>query len=342
MAARMLLKSLRHCKARSQVKAPGSGAGCVTSFSTCSQALHKGIASRHPRGKADLGKTIKIGNRLVGDGKPCFVIAQLGVNHNGDIDLAQKLIAGAALSNCDAVKLQKRTVDVVYSPAELNRPLASPFGLNYRDLHEGLELGQAEYEQIAEHCRKHSILWFASAWDIKSVDFLAQFNPPCYKIASPCLTNDQLLKHHRQYHRPILLSTGMSTMEEIDHAVELLGTENLLLMHCNSSYPARPEELNLRMIQTLKDRYKVPVGYSGHEVGWSTTIAAVALGACCVERHITSDRHLWGREQADALTMPDLCQLVRDICTVEMAQGDGVKRIYDSERPMRKSSRRVG
>ena len=287
-------------------------------------------------------KTIKIGDRLVGEGKPCFVIAELGINHNGDIDLARKLISGAALSSCDAVKLQKRTVDVVYSPAQLERPIASPFGSSYRELLQGLELDQAEYQCIAEHCQKHSILWFASAWDPASVDFLAQFDPPCYKIASPCLTDDLLLKHHRQYNRPILLSTGMSTLQEIDHAVDVLGTDNLLLMHCNSSYPAKPEELNLRMIQTLKERYQVPVGYSGHELGWSTTIAAVAMGACCVERHITSDRYLWGSEQANALEITELCQLVREICRVEMARGDGVKRVYDSERPLCETLRRVG
>lgn len=289
-----------------------------------------------------MGKTIKIGDRLVGEGKPCFVIAELGINHNGDIDLARKLISSAALSNCDAVKLQKRTVDVVYSPGQLESPVASPFGSTLGELQRGLELDQAEYQQIAEHCQNHSILWFASAWDLESVDFLAQFDPPCYKVASPCLTDDLLLKHHRQYSRPILLSTGMSTLKEIDHAVEVLGTDNLLLMHCNSSYPAKPEELNLRMIQTLKDRYRVPVGYSGHERGWSTTIAAVAMGACCVERHITSDRYLWGCEQANALEMSDLCQLVRDICTVEVAQGDGLKRVYDSERPLLEALRRRG
>lgn len=285
---------------------------------------------------------VKIGNVLVGDGQPCFIVAEIGINHNGDIEIAKKLISAAMLAGCDAVKFQKRTIDVVYTPEELARPRESPFGTTNGDLKCGLEFGLEEYKVIDEYCRMSNIIWYASCWDEESVDFIAQFNPVCYKIASPCLTDDNLLRHHRRYKRPIILSTGMSRLEQIDHAVEVLGTENLILMHCNSTYPGKVEELNLKVIQTLKERYKVAVGYSGHEIGLSTSVAAAVLGAGMVERHITLDRAMWGSDQAASVEPHGFARLVRDIHVIEKAMGDGIKRVYESEITIMKKLRRVG
>ena len=289
-----------------------------------------------------MGQTIQIGDRFVGEGQPCFIIAEIGINHNGDLDVVRKLITGAETAGCNAVKFQKRTIEVVYTPEDLARPRENPFGSTNGDLKHGLEFGPEQYQIIDAYCKAHNILWFASAWDEGSVDFLEKFNPPCYKIASASLTDDNLLKHHRQYNRPIIASTGMSTLEEIDHAVDVLGTDNLILMHCTSTYPAKPEELNLRAIQALKERYSVPVGYSGHETGLATTAAAVAIGACAIERHITLDRNLWGSDQSASIEMSELLQLVQDVRAIETAQGDGVKKVYDSELPIREKLRRVG
>ena len=237
---------------------------------------------------------------------------------------------------------KKRTVEVVYTPEELARPRENPFGHTNGALKHGLEFGYEQYQTIDEYCKWQEILWFASAWDEASVDFLEQFKPPCYKIGSASLTDDNLLKHHRRYNRPIILSTGMSTTEQIDRAVEILGTENLILMHCTSTYPSKIEELNLRAIQSLKERYGVPVGYSGHEVGLSTSVAAVALGACMIERHITLDRRMWGSDQSASLESQELIALVKEIHAVETAMGDGIKRVYESEIPIMKKLRRVG
>lgn len=284
---------------------------------------------------------VKIGDQWVGDGEPCFVAAEIGINHNGDLGIAQKLISAAVLSGCQAVKFQKRTIDIVYTSEELARPRESPFGTTNGDLKRGLELGFDQYEAIDRFCKQQGIQWFASCWDEASVDFIEQFAPPCYKIASASLTDDNLLRHHRQYGRPIILSTGMSTLKQIDHAVDVLGTDDLILLHCTSTYPSQPEELNLRAIPALKERYGVPVGYSGHEVGLQTTYAAVVLGACFVERHITLDRAIWGSDQAASVEPHGFIRLVRDIRVIERALGDGVKRVYDSEVPIMNKLRRV-
>ena len=191
-----------------------------------------------------------------------MIVAEIGINHNGDLNIAKKLISAAVLANANAVKFQKRTIDVVYSSEELAKPRESPFGNTNGDLKRGLEFGVGEYRAIDLYCREHSIIWFASAWDEASVDFLEQFEPPCYKIASASLTDDGLLRHHRSTGRPLILSTGMSTLEEIDHAVELLGTDDLILMHTTSTYPCALTELNLKAIGMLMERYGVPVGYS--------------------------------------------------------------------------------
>jgi N-acetylneuraminate synthase len=287
-------------------------------------------------------QSILIGDRAVGPDQRCYLIGEIGINHNGDLAIAKELIAAAAKAGCDAVKFQKRTVDVVYSPEELARTRESPFGTTNGDLKRGLEFGEAEYREIDDFCEGLGIQWFASCWDQGSVDFIEQFEPPCYKIASACLTDDALLRHHRKTGRPIILSTGMSSFEEIDHAVALLSRENLLLLHCTSTYPSQLEELNLSVIPTVQQRYGVPVGYSGHEVGLVTTVVAVALGACAIERHITLDRSMWGSDQAASVEPHGFAKLAKDIRAIESALGDGVKRVYDSEMPIKQKLRRVG
>jgi N-acetylneuraminate synthase len=285
---------------------------------------------------------VRIGDRLVGPGQPCYVIAEIGINHNGDLDLARRLVSAAHAAGCDAVKFQKRTVDVVYTADELAKPRESPFGETNGDLKRGLELGQAEYEAIDEHCRTLGIDWFASCWDAASVDFIAPFGPPAWKIASASLTDHDLLRHHRSFGKPVILSTGMSTLEEADAAIEALGREELVVLHSTSTYPSKVEELNLAAMATLAERYQVPVGYSGHEVGLAPSLAAAAMGACVVERHLTLDRAMWGSDQAASVEPQGMHRLVRDIRTVEAARGDGVKRVYDSEIPVREKLRRVG
>jgi N-acetylneuraminate synthase len=286
--------------------------------------------------------TVKIGSRLVGEDQPCFVIAEIGINHNGDIDLAKRLISVAVGAGCDAVKFQKRTIDVVYSAEELAKSRENPFGPTNGDLKYGLEFEQEEYEEIDAFCKSVKMTWFASPWDEQSVDFLEQFHPPVYKIASASLTDDHLLKHIRKTGKPIILSTGMSTYEEIDHAVDVLGNGDLILMHATSTYPANYDELNLRAIPTMAARYGVPVGYSGHETGIPTSVCAAALGACCVERHITMDRASWGSDQAASLEPNGITRLVRDIRLWEQSKGDGIKRVYEREVPIIKKLRRVG
>ncbi len=286
---------------------------------------------------------IRIGDRPVGAGHPCYVIAEIGLNHNGDLELARGLIQAAVEAGCDAVKFQKRSPEICVPQAQQGVLRQTPWGLiTYLEYRRHVELGLDDYRAIDACCKEHHLEWFASCWDEASVDFIAQFDPPCFKIASACLTDDALLRHHRSFGRPLILSTGMSTLEEIDHAVEVLGTEDLALLHCTSTYPAQIEELNLRMIQTLRERYGVPVGYSGHEVGLATTVAAAAMGAVAVERHITLDRAMWGSDQAASVEPHGFSRLVRDLRAIEKASGDGVKRVYESEIPVRAKLRRVG
>jgi N-acetylneuraminate synthase len=288
------------------------------------------------------GPEVLIGNKLVGDGHACYIIAEIGINHNGDIDLARRLISVAVAAGCDAVKFQKRTVEVVYTPEELAKPRENPFGATNGDLKHGLEFGHDEYRLIDRYCREVKMPWFASAWDERAVDFIDQFDVPCYKIASASLTDDKLLRHTRSKGRPIILSTGMSTLAEIDHAVDVLGTKDLVLLHACSVYPAHYPELNLKAITTMRERYGVPVGYSGHETGLPSTVAAVALGACCVERHITLDRAMWGSDQAASLEPNGISKIVSYVRVVEQSLGDGVKRVVEREQPIIKKLRRVG
>jgi N-acetylneuraminate synthase len=286
--------------------------------------------------------TVRVGKKQLGPGERCYVIAEIGINHNGDIDLAKRLISVAVAAGCDAVKFQKRTIDIVYTAQELATPRPNPFGETNGDLKHGLEFGQEDYEEIDSFCKQVKIPWLASPWDERSVEFLEQFDLPVYKIASASLTDDHLLRTIRQTGKPILASTGMSTYAEIDHAVEVLGKEDLVLMHATSTYPAKYEHLNLRAIPTMIERYGVPVGYSGHETGIPTSVAAAVLGACCVERHITMDRAMWGSDQAASLEPNGISRLVRDIRLVEQSLGDGVKRVYEEELPVMKKLRRVG
>lgn len=284
---------------------------------------------------------VRIDARSVGPGQAIFVVAEIGINHNGSVELAKKLVEAAVAARCDAVKFQKRTIDLVYTAEDLVRPRESPFGFTNGALKRGLELGYDEYVTIDRHCRQLGIPWFASCWDQQAVDFIEAFDPPCHKIASACLTDDDLLRHIRAKRRPILLSTGMSSQEQIDHAVDVLGNEALVLLHCTSAYPSKVEDLNLRVISWLAQRYAAPVGYSGHEVGLSTTLAAVALGACLVERHLTVDRAMWGSDQAASVEPHGFARLVKDIRAITLALGDGVKRVYDSECPARDRLRRT-
>jgi len=285
---------------------------------------------------------VRIGDRQVGKGQHCYIVAEIGINHNGDLDSAKRLISVAVAAGCNAVKFQKRTVDVVYSAEELARPRESPYGTTNGELKYGLEFSREEYQELDAFCKAVKMPWFASCWDEASVDFIAQFDVPCFKIASASLTDDKLLRHTRAAGRPLIVSTGMSTIEEIDHAVEVLGRDDLVLLHACSTYPAYYNELNLAAILTLKDRFGVPVGYSGHETGLASTVAAVAIGACCIERHITLDRAMWGTDQAASLEPSGITRLVRDIRLVEQAMGDGVKRVVEREYPIIKKLRRVG
>jgi N-acetylneuraminate synthase len=286
--------------------------------------------------------SVRIGSKSVGSGNPCYIIAEIGINHNGDIDIAKRLISVAVAAGCDAVKFQKRTVDVVYTAEELAKPRENPFGPTNGDLKYGLEFDEEDFAELAAFCKAIKMPWFASCWDEGSVDFIDQFNVPCFKIASASLTDHPLLRHTRSKGKPIILSTGMSTYEEIDRAVDVLGKDDLVIMHSCSTYPAYYEELNLRVIPTMQARYGVPVGYSGHETGIPSSVAAAVLGACSVERHITLDRSLWGSDQAASLEPNGISRLVRDIRLVEQSMGDGVKRVYEREMPIIKKLRRVG
>jgi N-acetylneuraminate synthase len=284
---------------------------------------------------------VKLGGRSVGGRNPCYVIAEIGINHNGDIDIAKQLIDAAVAAGCDAVKFQKRTIEVVYTQEELARPRENPFGPTNGDLKRGLEFNQEQFSVIDAYCREKEITWFASCWDEASVDFIEAFNPPAYKIASASLTDDDLLKHTRATGKPVILSTGMSTLDQIDHAVKVLGRNDLIILHSSSTYPAHYEELNLRVIPVLAQQFAVPIGYSGHETGIPSSVAAVALGACMVERHLTLDRALWGSDHAASLEPNGMTRLVRDIRLIETAMGDGVKRVLDREKPVIEKLRRV-
>lgn len=287
-------------------------------------------------------RKVKIGNYWVGEGEPAFIIAEIGINHNGDLETAKRLIDAAVLSGCNAVKFQKRTPELSVPPSQRDILRETPWGtMTYLEYRYRVEFNEEAYQQIDAYCRERNILWFASPWDEPSIDFLEQFSPVCYKVASASLTDHQLLRHVRSTNCPIILSTGMSTLDQIQAAIEVLGLDDLALMHTTSTYPCPPAELNLNMIGTLRDMYPCPIGYSGHETGLQTTVAAVVLGAKLIERHITLDRAMWGSDQAASVEPHGFTRLVRDIRTVELALGDGQKRVYDSEMPILKRLRRI-
>lgn len=286
---------------------------------------------------------VKVGGTWIGAGAPVFVIAEIGINHNGSLDIAKRLIDGAVLAGADAVKFQKRTPEKCVPRDQWNIERDTPWGrMTYIDYRRRMEFGPREYAEIDRHCAERHILWFASCWDEDSVDFMESFQPPCYKVASASLTDIPLLKKMRATGRPLIVSTGMSTEEEIAAAVAAVGRQELLLAHATSSYPCPPEHLNLNMIHTLKAAYPdCPIGYSGHEVGLAPTWAAVTLGATFVERHITLDRAMWGSDQAGSVEIGGLLRLVANIRDIERSLGDGVKRIYEGELAARTKLRRV-
>lgn len=287
--------------------------------------------------------TVRIGSRVIGGGRPAYVIAEIGLNHNGDVELAKRLIDVAADAGADAVKFQKRTPEIATPEHMRDMPRETPWGtMSYLEYRHRVEFGREEYIAVGDHATLRGLDWFASPWDVPSVEFLEELNVVAHKVASACLTDIELLEALRATGKPVILSTGMSTMQQIDRAIEVLGTERLVLMHATSTYPMEPEEANLRMIRVLSERYPgVPVGYSGHERGLQISLAAVAMGAVAVERHITLDRTMWGSDHAASLEPTGLTHLVRDIRVIERAFGDGVKRVFPGEEAPMAKLRRV-
>jgi N-acetylneuraminate synthase len=286
--------------------------------------------------------TLKNG-RKIGNSHPCYVIAEIGINHNGSVDIAKKLIDGAVEAGCDAVKFQKRTPEICVPKDQWSKIRDTPWGqMTYIDYKRKIEFGMEEYSEIDCYCKQKGIDWFASCWDEPSVDFIEQFNPIVYKMASASLTDFSLLNKVRATGKPIILSTGMSTLSEIKGAIDFIGLNNLLIAHATSSYPCPPEELNLRMINTLQAMYPDnPVGYSGHETGLATTLAALAIGASFIERHYTLDRAMWGSDHAASVETGGMMRLMKDIRDIETALGDGIKVVYESEMEPRKRLRNV-
>ncbi len=270
-----------------------------------------------------------------------FVIAEIGINHNGDIETAKRLIDWAVLCGCDAVKFQKRTVEKVYTKEYLDSYRESPWGTTQRAQKEGLEFGKEEYDIIDEYCHEKQIEWFASAWDIDAQVFLKQYKLKYNKVASAMLVNRELLEMIAKENKHTFIATGMSTYEEIDRAIEIFRSYNcpFELMHCNSTYPMKNEDANLKMIETLRKRYGCDVGYSGHEVGRVVSMAAATLGATSIERHITLDRTMYGSDQAASLEVDDLQRLVKDIRTIEKALGTGEKFLSQAELEVKKKLR---
>ena len=288
-------------------------------------------------------REIKFGNRMVGDGYPAYVIAEVGINHNGDLDIAKRIIDAAVHAGADAVKFQKRTPDVCTPPDQQKQMRETPWGyITYLDYRYKVEFNEEQYRELDRYCQAVGIDWLVSVWDEPSVDFMEKFDTPAYKVPSASLTDHNLLKHVRKTGKPMIISTGMSTMEQIHKGVNVVGEENLVIMHCTSTYPCEPEELNLRMIETLRGEFpNVPIGYSGHEVGLVPSAVAIALGATSIERHITLDRAMWGSDQAASVEPGGFERLVKYIRVTEASLGDGVKKVYESEKGSMKKLRRV-
>ncbi|MFJ2032097.1 N-acetylneuraminate synthase family protein [Streptosporangium sp. NPDC087985] len=333
--------------ARTMLTRPG-GAGAVREL--CDRVLAARPdteAAPAPAPRTELritpvARPVQIGDALIGAGQPVYVIGEIGINHNGDLDIARKLIDVAAEAGCQAVKFQKRTPEICVPLEQRDQIRHTPWGeMTYMEYKLRTEFGRDEYAEIARYCQERGLHWFASPWDVPSVDFLESMGVITHKIASACVTDLELLRALAATGKPLILSTGMSTLEEIDRAVEILGTSRLVLMHATSTYPLPPEEANLRTIATLQERYGVPVGYSGHERGLQISLAAVTLGAVTVERHITLDRTMWGSDHAASLEPAGLEHLVRDIRVIETALGDGVKRVFPGEEAPKSRLRRV-
>jgi len=274
--------------------------------------------------------------------KSIFITAEIGINHNGDMDITKKLIDGAKEAGCDAVKFQKRTLDIVYTAEELALYRKSPWGTTNREQKEGLEFGKDEYDEIDKYCKENKIEWFASAWDMPSQKFLQQYDFKYNKIASALLTYDDLLEEVSKEGKYTFISTGMSTMDEIDNAIKIFVKNNcpFELMHTNSTYPMKNEDANLNVIKTLRDHFNCDVGYSGHETGRIVTITAAALGATSIERHITVDSSMYGSDQAASINLFDLKLLVADIATSQIALGNPEKHVMDTEIPIKAKLRK--
>lgn len=286
---------------------------------------------------------VRIGSKNVGPNAPTYLIAEIGINHNGSIETALQLIQNAKTAGFDAVKFQKRTIEIVYSESELAQERISVFGSTNGELKKGLEFNHSEYETIDTYCKRIGIDWFASPWDLPSVDFLEKFDVPCHKIASASMTDVDLLNRVRKTGKPLFISTGMSSLDQVKKVVEIIGPDKLILMHTISTYPAKDENLNLMAIETLRNNFpNVPIGYSGHEVGLLPSLIAVAkFGAVCVERHITLDRSMWGSDQSASIELEGMVRLVRDIRKIPSLLGNGIKEILDDEKPIMKKLRRV-
>jgi N-acetylneuraminate synthase len=285
---------------------------------------------------------VTVGGHQIGPGHPCYVIAEIGINHNGDMAIAKQLIDVAHEAGCQAVKFQKRTPEISTPDSQKDILRETPWGtMTYLDYKRRIEFGDAEYSEIAQYCQNLGIDWFASPWDVPSVEFLENHNVIAHKVASASVTDVEMLEALRDTGKPIILSTGMSTMDEIDQAVGIVGTNNLVLMHATSTYPLDPAEANLRVMDTLRERFGVPVGYSGHETGLQISLAAIGMGANALERHITLDRAMWGTDHSASLEPGGLSRLVRDVRVIEQALGDGVKRVWESEQGPREKLRRV-
>jgi N-acetylneuraminate synthase len=290
-----------------------------------------------------MAREIKFGKRMMGDGHPAYIIAEIGINHNGDIEIAKKIIDAAVHAGADAVKFQKRTPEVATPPEQQKQMRETPWGyITYLDYRYKVEFSEEQYREIDRYCKEKQIDWMVSVWDEPSVDFMEKFDTPAYKVPSASLTDHNLLKHVRKTGKPVIISTGMSTMEQIHKGVNAVGEDNLVIMHCTSTYPCEPEELNLRMIETLRKEFpNNPIGYSGHEVGLVPSTIAIALGATSIERHITLDRAMWGSDQAASVEPSGFERLVKYIRVTEASLGDGVKKVYESEKGSMKKLRRV-
>ncbi len=288
-------------------------------------------------------REIKIGQRMVGDGHPAYVIAEIGINHNGDLGIAKQMIDAALHAGVDAVKFQKRTPEIATPPDQQGQMRETPWGyITYLEYRRKVEFSEEQYCEIEKYCKQKGLTWLVSVWDEPSVDFMEKFDTPAYKIPSACLTDAGLIRKARATGKPVILSTGMSTMAQIGKGVQTAGAKDLVLMHCTSTYPCDPEELNLKMIGTLRHEFpNIPIGYSGHEVGLVPSAVAVALGACVLERHLTLDRAMWGSDQAASVEPWGFETLVKYIRVSEVALGDGVKKVYESEKPSLKRLRRV-